>query len=78
MLTQQYIIDEDQFRKLSLFDRQASWPDTTTVVEKTDDQKVRNADSPLFDRQASWPDTVTVVEKTDTQKVRNADSAVHC
>ena len=47
-------------------------------MEKTDDQKVRNADSAQFDRQASWPDTVTVVEKTDTQKVRNADSAVHC
>ena len=47
-------------------------------MEKTDAQKVRNADSALFDRQASWPDTVTVVEKTDTQKVRNADSAVHC
>ena len=78
MLTQQYIVAEDQLRKMPLFDRQASWPDTKTVVEKTDAQKVRNADSALFDRQASWPDTVTVVEKTDAQKVRNADSAVHC
>ena len=45
MLTQQHIVDEDQLRKMSLFDRQASWPDTTTVVERTDTQKLRNADS---------------------------------
>ena len=45
MLTQQYIVDEEQLRKMLLFDRQASWPDTKTVVEKTDTQKVRNADS---------------------------------
>ena len=77
MLTQQYIVDEDQLRIVSLINRQASWPYTKTVVEKTDAQKVRNADSALFDRQASWPYTNTVVEKTDTQKVRNADSAVH-
>ena len=38
-------VHEDQLRKMSLFDRQASWPDTKTVVEKTDAQKVRNADS---------------------------------
>ena len=43
MLTQQYIVD--QLRKMLLFDGQSSWPDTKTVVEKTDDQKVRNADS---------------------------------
>ena len=45
MLTQQYIVDEDQLRKMSLSDRQASWPDTKTVVEKTDAHKVRDADS---------------------------------
>ena len=45
MLTQQYIVDEDKLRKMLLFDRQARWPDTKTVVEKTDTQKVRNADS---------------------------------
>ena len=45
MLTQQHIVDEDQLRKMLLFDRQASWQDTKTVVEKTDAQKVRNADS---------------------------------
>ena len=42
---QTMVIDEDQLRKMSLFDRQASWPDTKTVVEKTEAQKVRNADS---------------------------------
>ena len=42
---QTMVVDEDQLRKMSLFDRQASWPDTKTVVEKTDAQKVRNADS---------------------------------
>ena len=42
---QTMVIDEDQLRKMSLFDRQASWPDTKTVVEKTDTQKVRNAES---------------------------------
>ena len=42
---QTMVVDEEQFRKMSLFDRQASWPDTKTVVEKTDAQKVRNADS---------------------------------
>ena len=42
MLNQQFIVDEEQLRKMSLFDRQESWPDTTTVVERTDDQKVRN------------------------------------
>ena len=45
MLTQQYIVDEDQLRKMLLFDRQASCPDTKTVMERTDAQKVRNADS---------------------------------
>ena len=45
MLIQQYSVDKDQLRKMSLFDRQASWPDTKTVVEKTDPQKVRNDDS---------------------------------
>ena len=78
MLTKQFIVDEEQLRKMSLFDRQASRPDTGTVVEKTDTKKVRNADSALFDRQASWPDTGTVVERTVPQKVRNAESAVHC
>ena len=53
MLTQQHIVDEDQLRKMSLFDWQANWPDTKTVVERTEAQKVRNADSALFDRQAS-------------------------
>ena len=42
---QTMVVDEDQLRKMSLFDRQASWPDTKTVVEKTDAQKVRNADT---------------------------------
>ena len=50
MLTQQYIVDEDQWRKMLLFDRQASWPDTKTVVEKADTQKVRNADSAVHCR----------------------------
>ena len=77
MLTQQYIVDEDQWRKMSLFDRQASWPDTKTVVEKADTQKVRML-TQQYNKQASWPDTKTVVEKTDAQKVRNADSAVYC
>ena len=45
MLTQQYIVDEDQLRKMSLFDRQTIWTDTKTEVKKTDAQKVRNADS---------------------------------
>ena len=36
MLTQQYTGRQ--------FDRQASWPDSKTIVEKTDAQKLRNAD----------------------------------
>ena len=52
MLTQQYIVDEDQWRKMSLFDRQASWPDTKTVVEKADTQKVRML-TQQYNKQAS-------------------------
>ena len=29
----------------ALFDKQASWPDTKTVMEKAEAHKVRNADS---------------------------------
>ena len=35
------ITAEEQLRRMSIMDRQESWPDTITVLDKTDNQKVR-------------------------------------